>query len=148
MGRSAFSLFELIVVLVILALLGCIAVPRFSHAAARQRASAAAKRVAADLRMARHRAVHGSEGTKVAFSREGYAISGVRGLDRSTGTYTVDLGADPYGARIVAVDFGGDAEITFDVYGTPDSEGQVVLAVGKWHKTVTLAAETGKTKVD
>ena len=146
--RRAFSLVELIIVLAIVALLGGIAVPRFSNSIARHRAAAAAKRVAADLRMARHRAVHSSESTTVTFSGSGYVISGARHLDRSTEAYKVDLSANPYDAQILAVDFGGDSEITFDIYGAPDSEGTIVVAAANWQHTITLAPETGKTSVE
>ena len=146
--RRAFSILELIIVLTIVALLAGIAVPRFSSSIARQRAVAAAKRVAADLSMARHRAVHSSESTTVTFSGSGYVVSGARHLDRSTDTYKVDLSANPYEAQILAADFGGDPEITFDIYGNPDSEGTVVVAVALWQHTITLDPNTGKTNVE
>lgn len=146
-GR-AFSLHELVIVLAIITVLGAIAVPRYSSAISRQRAESAAKRIAADLNMARQRAVHGSQGTTVTFTGSGYVITGARHLDHWAQVYQVDLDADPYKARILAAEFGGDAVVKFDIHGSPDSGGAVVVSAGGWQHTVTLSESTGESKAE
>ena len=54
------------------------------------------------------------------------------------------LSEDPYGASMVSADFGGDADIIFDVFGVPDSGGSVVIQVGNHVRTVTVDAVTGR----
>lgn len=146
----AFSLIELVVVVFVIGVLASIAVPRFARSIARQRAEAAAGRVAADLGLARQQAVTSSASQTVTFylASDSYILPGVQHLDDSHSDYKVDLTVEPYVARLISADFGGDAEVVFDIYGTPDSGGEVIVAVGGWQKTVTLDEDTGKATVN
>lgn len=145
---TAFTLIELLVVVAIIGLLGAIALPRFSGSITHRRAQAAARRIAADLELASRQAVHSSSSKTVTFTGNSYTLAGVGHLDRSGRDYQVDLSAEPYQASIVAVDFDGDAEVIFDIFGVPDSGGSVLVQVGHWQREVTLDAETGRTTFD
>jgi type II secretory pathway pseudopilin PulG len=139
---------ELVVVLVIIGLLSAVAIPRFTSSIAYHRTRAAAARVAADLELAASYAVHTSSVQTVAFTGNQYTISTMPHPDRPGVPYRVDLSAEPYQASIVAADFGGDPEVTFDIFGKPDTDGSVVLRSGHHQCVVTLDPETGKTTVD
>jgi len=142
--RYGFSLVELVMVITVIGLLAGIALPRFSNSVARQRAQTAAKRIAADLSLARQRAIYTSAGQTVTFSGATYSLTGMQDLDHSTAAYKVNLAKAPYEAEVVSVDFGGDTEVVFDIYGMADSNGSVVVRVAHWQHTVQLEAETGQ----
>ncbi|HUU82229.1 MAG TPA: GspH/FimT family pseudopilin [Phycisphaerae bacterium] len=147
---QAFSLIELVIVVSIIGVVAAIAAPRFANSIARQRAEGAAKRIAADLALARSQAITRSTSQMVKFDlgSDSYVMAGVQHLDRAASAYKVDLSAEPYLAGLVSADFGGDDEVVFDFHGTPDSGGQVVIKAGAWQKTVTLDPDTGKATVD
>jgi len=119
----------------------------YGQALSRRRVDAAASRIVADLNLARTNAIHTSAARTVVFTAKGYRLNGVAHPDRTLGDYAVDLSLEPYQARLVSVDLGGDQQVVFSIYGTPDSGGQVVLAVGEWTRTVTLDAQMGTASV-
>jgi hypothetical protein len=135
-------------IMAIIAALAGMAIPRFANALAHKRASSAARRVVADLERVRYRAMHASAPQTLTFAGNTYSIAAMTDPDRPTQTYEVDLGADPYGATIFAVDFGGDAEVKFDIYGKPDSGGTVVVGVDQWQHSITLDANTGSVVIE
>ena len=146
---GGFSLFELVIVMVIVAIMAAIATPRYGQAIARYRTAAAARKVAADLTLARKRARVSSTSQVVNFdvANNGYQLPGVADMKTSASDYSVILSSAPYHARIVSADFDGDGDVTFDGYGVPDSGGTVVVAVGNYSKTIVLDADSGKAEV-
>ena len=136
----------------IVAALAAIAVPRFGNSIARHRVEAAAARIAADLGLAQKRAVMTSTAQVVTFDpgSNSYTLKGAPHLDRAASAYVVDLGAEPYGAALATVDFGGDTEIVFNGYGLPlnGAGGSVVIQVGSHFRTVTVDSETGEASVE
>jgi hypothetical protein len=142
------TLAELLIVMVIIGLMAGIAVPRISDAMANRQASMAAKRVVADLELARHRAVQTSSSQTVKFGVNRYVLVDMEDPDRAISSYTVDLAEEPYNAQIVSVDFGGDDVLVFDVYGAADSGGTMVVRVGDWERIVTLDAVSGRATVE
>ena len=58
----------------------------------------------------------------------------------------VHVSREPYGARIVSASFGGDAQVSYDGYGAPDTSGSVVIAVGSYQQSVDVTIETGVAK--
>lgn len=149
-SRSCFTLVELITVVAIIAILAAMAIPRFGDSVARQRADAAARRIAADLELARKHAIHASVSQTVRFNpkpENDYILQDMQDLDHPDQDYRVDLSAEPYTATLVSADFAGSTQVIFDIYGKPDSGGTVRIEVGKHYRTVTLDAETGRTSI-
>lgn len=148
-NRKAFSLVEVVLVLAILAILVAIAAPRYGTAVARYQAEMAARRIVADLALARSRARISSTQHSVAFTpaTDQYQLPGVADLKNSSGDYLVDLSARPYYADLFSADFGGETTVVFDGYGTPNSSGQIVVEVGNIQKIISLDQDTGKASV-
>ena len=151
--RPAFSLLELGLVLLIVAILASMAIPRFSGAATRQRADAAARRIISDLTLAREHARQSSTSQTVIFdvAANGYRLPGLPDPDHPTSEYEVDLDEEPYRAAIVSVDFGGTANVLFDGFGVPAGDavdgGTIVIRVGAEQRTITLDPDTGEASV-
>ena len=147
--RVGFSLFELVIVLVIVGTLAGMAAPRYANSISRYRADLAAQRVVADLHLARRHAMISGADETVTFTpaSEQYQIVGLQSMDRSTEDYVVELSASPYHAEIVSASFGGDATVVFDAYGAPDSGEQIVVRAGHFEMTIVLDANSGKAQV-
>ena|SRR5687767_2114271 len=146
-GRG-FSLVELVFVLAVASVAAAITVPRYASASARYRANFAARRVAADLELAAATARNASASRTVTFSDDGrYTIDSTADLDRAGNTYRVRLDAEPYKVNRVKAVFGADSVVVFDGYGTPDTDGVVVVEVGSVQRTVSLDP-TGKASVE
>jgi prepilin-type N-terminal cleavage/methylation domain-containing protein len=147
--RSAFSLLELLIVLVLVGIISAIAVPRYASSLDNYRASVAARKVAADLAMTQSSARAGSRAQTLAFvsSGQSYRVEGLAALDGVPDRYAVNLSEPPYSSR-ATVDFAGTLSVTFDGYGTPSSGGTVLLRSGQARRTVTLDAHTGACRID
>ena len=146
---GAFSLLELVLVIAIVAVLATIAAPRYASSASRYRSEAAARRIVADLALARSQA-YGTSATKTVkldTETDLLVIAGVSPFDGAGSYYATDFSEDPYCADITRADFGGDNGLYFDIYGKPNSGGSVVLQVGDHEQTIYLDANTGKASV-
>jgi len=136
-ARPGFTLIELVLVTVIVAVLAAIAIPRFAQATARQQLDQAADRVVADLEQARLRARAASKGVTLTFKAEdnSYAFDDVGGVAE-----VVQLDEAPYRVTIDRASFDGKASIYFNGYGIPVSGGKVVLSSPSGSATVHLDA--------
>ncbi len=144
-----FSLLEVVLVLAIIGIAAAVAVPRYSRAGARYRADLAARRVAADLRLAQSQAKAASSTRTVAFSAatEQYQLLGVSSPDGASGDYTVILSAEPYKADLTLANFNGDPQVIFSGWGLPNNGGTVGISVGGQQRTVTVDRVTGKVSI-
>lgn len=143
---SGFSLIELVMVLMIVGILAAIAVPRYAAALGRYRAASAAQRVVAELALARSNARQASVACTVAFTpAQARLVITWQPPDAAVPlTRTTNLAASPYEVQMTSASFGGDASVTFDGYGVPDSGGTVVLTSGGVSRTIELNAHSGK----
>ncbi len=137
---------EVILVVVIIATLAAVAVPRFSNTLTRQRVEAAARRIVADLALAQRQArtTNASQTVSFTLGTHEYTLIDMPHPDHPSLTYKVVLSDEPYRASLVSANFGGDTDIIFDVFGVPDSGGSVVISVGNQVRTVTVEAVTGR----
>ena len=147
-GRG-FTIIELIIVLAIAAVLATLAAPRYINSINRYRADVAARRIAADLALAQSRARATSSSRVVAFdlSHNNYRLNGEADPDSLLKTYTVELSAEPYRVAISTVSFGGNATLSFNGYGVPDSSGSVQIKCGKEQRTIDIDGGTGVTSI-
>jgi general secretion pathway protein H len=148
--RSAgFTLIELVIVVMIAAVMTGIAVGRYGQALARYRADSAARRIVADLALARSEAKTTGSNVTVSFDpvSNQYQISTIPGLNNAASGYSVALGETPYHSSLVSAVLGGDAAVVFNGHGVPDSGGTVVVQSGATERTVSLSADTGRATI-
>ncbi len=146
-GPRAYTLLELVLVVVIIAMAATMAAPRIHRSIQRQRIEAAANRVAADLRMARRRAMAQSASVAIEFDvtkgESAYQVN-MPHPDHPDAKYRVILTLEPYLVTISSAVFGADAELIYDGFGVPDSNGQVVLVLGDHRRVITIDASAGE----
>ena len=148
LGR-AFTLIELVLVLVIIGIMGAIAMPKYASAVSRYRADAAARRIASDLGYARSLAIATSTSTSVQFhcDTSTYQIAAVADPDHG-GVFTVALANDPYLASFSSATAVSNAFIvTYNGYGIPTSTPTIVVTSGSTSRTVTIAPDIGTATV-
>lgn len=143
--HRAFTLMELVVVIVIIAIVSTMAVPRYAEAIVRHRADAAARRLAADLNLARRQARVAGAQRAVTFdlATDQYKIVGMSHPDRPSAAFVVDL-ADDYGADLISTTFLPDDALIYDSYGMPDRWGSIILRVGDEYASVVVNATSGE----
>lgn len=147
--HTGFTLLDLMMAMAVIAIVAAIATPRYANALTRYRAEAAARRIIADIGLAQQTAKTTSSSRTIIFdtTKHAYSISNVRALDGQSMTYVVALREPPYLARIASVDMDGDAKLTFDGFGIPDSGGFVIVQAGDYQYTVVVDPETGAAEV-
>ena len=133
-------------VMVILAMFGMIAVPRYAAFTATQQLEGAARRITADLSLAQRQARRSSASQTVTFdvAQSRYSLVGMNPPDHPDQPFEIRVGDEPYRARIVSASFGVDTQLVYDGFGTPDSGGQVVIAVGAYQQTISVDTGTGR----
>lgn len=130
--------------LAVLAVLAGVAIPRFSRGISQQRMVAAVRKLDADLRCARQRAIQFGESCTIQFtSGSSYRLRRGSSANLGSDLFTTDLSEEPYMVAAGSADFGGDALLTFDGYGVPDSGGSVTLTSGGVTATISIDADTG-----
>jgi type II secretory pathway pseudopilin PulG len=138
-----------VLVLAIVTIGAALAVPRYGRASARYRADLAARRVAADLRLAQTCARAASDSRTVSFTPATgrYQLLDVPAPDGTPGDYTVVLRAEPYRAALAAVDFNDSFQVVFSGWGLPDQGGTVVVSTGSQQRTIQVDGTTGTVSI-
>ena len=139
---------ELIIVVLIMGIMAAVAVPSYVDSVCRYRVQASARRLATDLEVARQNAQTESIVQTVIFQpgNHSYSLQGLTSLKGDA--YDVQLAKTQYPASIVSVDFGGDVQFDYNIFGRPTVGGTVVLECGGYQKTVRVNAVTGRTTVE
>ena len=149
--RRAFTIIEVLMVVFIIGVISTLAVPRYSNFVAQHRAESAARRIAADIALARRHARLTSTSQTIQFdvSTNAYVVSGMSSLDNPAGFYAVSLADEPYDASIssITLDSNNNGTVTFDGYGVPDTGGSIVIGVGVYSRTIQIDAATGRTTI-
>lgn len=135
-GRG-FSLLELVLVIVVIATLSGIALPRMTASNDRARAEQAADRVERIIDEAREWArAHSS----VAEVEVRIHENEVRRKYDGTTQAAVKISGNPYRANFISVSFGGDNKFTIDGWGRASSGGTVTIRSGNADSTITIPA--------
>lgn len=138
----AFTLVEMVMVMVLLGVLSMMAAPRYANMLRNQRLDSAELRIRYDISMAQRRARYLSTSQTMTFNTalHQYSVTAMPDPDKPASTYTVKLNAEPYGVSLVTANLGGNAILIFDGHGTPDSDGTIVIRLGSQIRTITFAA--------
>jgi type II secretion system protein H len=151
--QHAFTLVEIIIVVLLMGILATVSMPAIGAAAADMKLRAAARKLTADLNYIRNLAVTEGAEYGIVCSDTGYkAIKPVDGgmddpsleaiihpLTRKA--WVVDLAVDQI---TLAADFSDESKVTFDSTGAPSSAGTVVITLGKTAVTLEVEASTGR----
>ncbi len=153
--RRGFTLFELLVVLVLLALLAATTI-RYYFSRAEVTLENAAILLARDLRAAQHRSIFLGEPSHFVFDGDGhgYLVTDEQGqLARNPETdqaferhYTRE--GIFHGVEIVAVEAGGDRTLLIDSRGQPTEDLAVTLVYRGERRTVRYERSTGCIAID
>lgn len=158
-GRGGFTLIELMIVMVILAIAAAIAVPMVSSAGSIQLRSAV-NMVAADLEYAKSLAIGTGQRHSVVFdaANETYRITDASGatvthpLKKGSNSYVVNFSTEGRLDQVDIVDasFDGSNVVSFDYLGSPYNgtgaslaSGVITLQAGGVTRTVTVEPVTG-----
>ncbi|WP_197530305.1 pilus assembly FimT family protein [Bythopirellula polymerisocia] len=138
--RSAFSLVELTIVVLVVGIVTAIAAPKFDNALKLARVRSAAKWIKSDLSFAQRHASRTSSNQTVNFdtSTHSYALTGVSDINRRGQSYVIYLNDSKFNAQLVSADFGGSSSVTFNIHGQPDNAGTVVVRSGNTTKTIVM----------
>jgi type II secretion system protein H len=145
--RRAFTIFELVVVLMVMGIFTAVTAPTFFDSLLFHRVETAARRVKADLELARTQARLTSASQTITFTNSTYTISNTQNLDKPGSLYYVDLTKQPYSLDSATANFSNLSKVSFDGYGTPLSGGTVVLKAKSHTCTVTVDATTGNVTI-
>ena len=148
--RSAFSIVEMMIVVLILGIISVNVAPRFITAVGRRSVMAAASRVKLDLEQAKLRAKTTATAQSVVFSPslQAYFLPGVAPTERHQNVYRVNL-SEPYAAQLVSAEFAAadDTDIEFNAFGIPDSAGLITVQAGRYQQTISVASESGSVEL-
>ena len=152
--RRGFTLAEILVVLIVLSIAATVVVPRISGMGDLQVASAA-RAALANMQYAQNEAIVCQRSVTVAFD----VTNSIYELRYGDGTVLPHpVNKDPFSIRlattpgvqkvtILAADFGGTRQVTFDALGSPDNDGSVTFIADGHRQRITVAPVTGRMSV-
>jgi prepilin-type N-terminal cleavage/methylation domain-containing protein len=130
--RLAFTMIELVVVVLILGILSSVAAPRYLESMANYRAETVCQRIVADLKHARCRAQQTSANQTIVFQAGSNQseISTMNDLDHPEKVYEHRLAEGVSQATLVSASFDSSSTLVFDIYGKPSNSGTIVFNAG------------------
>ena len=152
-GWTGTTLFELLVVVLVLAVAAAVVIPRVSGTS-QLRCRAAARLIMSDLEYAQNHAIVAQEPVTVSFDVSGnsYSLSNASGAlihPITKDAFVVDFdtigGFD--GVSVVSASFAGSSAVAFDALGAPDNGGTVRVRCGSDAYEITVAPVTGRVTV-
>jgi prepilin-type N-terminal cleavage/methylation domain-containing protein len=149
-ARRAFTIVELVIVVLVMGILMAAATPAFRDSLLFYRVESAARRLKSDLEQAQQAARLTGLTQSLTFTDKTYTLSSaVKGLDRHSQAYTVNLAAPPFALTTVTPNFGSPPVtfVTFNGYGMPSNGGTVVLRAQSNECTVSLDGVTGEVTI-
>jgi type II secretion system protein H len=146
---TGFTLIDLVVVVLIMGITTAVVVPRYAEFVSELRVKAAAQRLAADLRLARHEAVVRSQDIDVVLSAHAphVTIAGLPHLGNPAADYTTDLSGYPYYSTLLMNTSATPGTMGFNMHGLPTRGGELTLESGGRRQTVLVNKETGEVTV-
>ena len=145
---SGFTFVELALVVAIFAIVGAIAVPRFSNAAVRYKLDVAAKRLISDVELAQQEAIATSSTCTLTFNyfASSYTITRLDDAGSTITVASVSLSSSPYDLTGIAASIAGNIStpIKFDGYGKPNGSGTIQLRVKSEKRILKLDGISGK----
>lgn len=146
---AGFSIVELAIVVLILAVVMAVVVPMAADSAAYRRTHSSARKLIADLALARAEAVRSEATVTVTFYVAGdyYRTTADHGLPRHIESAVV-LARPPYEVDLLSADFDGSTQLEFDPYGQASAAGTVRLGAGSYVVIVTVDQESGLAHLD
>ena len=164
MKNRAFTLIELIMVMVIVSIMAAIAIPRF-QSFYDIKLGGTARKLVADVRYAQQLAIINDEAYGVEFNTGAETYRIYRVSDNSTvidpltrGNFIMDYTTDAeyIGIDLDSVDFAGTSTLMFNAMGVPQdsggnniaAEGTVDLSYKGMTRTITVTPNTGRTILD
>ena len=147
--RRGFSMMEVVVTMMIMAVMAGVSVPRIMSNLSDYRAESAANRIASDLRLAQKHARTTGTSETVTFdvASDHYSFSTVPDPKTNTQIYSVDVSDYPYSATMTRVDFGGSQSVTFNGLGFPGASGTLTVSSGQSSWGISLEAVSGSLSV-
>ncbi len=149
-GRTGVTLLELVVVVLLLAIVSTIAVPRLTSTLSSTAASTAAQRISRDIYLVRSWARITSQSQSITFDTVGntYTLSGVPNGNSAASANTVALADGTLNATLSSASFGaGSTRLTFNGFGVPvglpTAGGTVVVSAGTASNTITVDPISG-----
>ena len=143
--HRAFSMIELVIVLVIVGVTAAIAVPRYANSIQRTKVDGAARRMAADIERLRDRARAQGREQRMYIASAGYVLVTTDDKGNSV-KESVDLSRDPYGVVVTPVVV-SDRGLTFDSLGRANEPLVVYVTQGEASRGVMFDPVTGRAEV-
>jgi prepilin-type N-terminal cleavage/methylation domain-containing protein len=152
----AFTFVEVTIVVFIIGIVASIALPRYERSLARHRAEGAARRLQLDLELARRLATVESRRYRVRLitGTSRYVLE--KSLDGGTtwvstpdpdragrGYYEVDLGKEPYVAKLTPIPANAGFTVVFDGWGKPAQNAALRVVTGIENRKLDVDATNG-----
>ena len=158
-SRSGFSYAEILIVILMVAVLWSVAMPRYASSTHRTRVEAASLEIVAAVNLARRLARTQGRSCQIAFDvpQQTYELIGVKHPHTPSADYRIALDEGFYPVELRSARFASgensQTTLTFNIYGRPIvgsqplSTGSIVVRSGEHQREVSIDAVTGRATV-